>query len=327
MDVLADIKSRSKEEFLIDCVWQYSFAGKQQAGWHDGRWLIDLIIRNNIAGINASRNKGISQGRMLKSLEKLSSGYRINRAGDDAAGLAISELMRSQIRGLNQAMRNTQDGVGMTQTGDGALTEVHSMLERLKTLAVQSANSTYTTIARGNLDAERAELMEEINRIGETSNFGEIPLFDGSQVDATNVELPKLSELLEQKIQLQIGHTAEEILNVPRFCMSETGLNLQTVDFTTRDKANASIEFIDTAIEAVADIRAEFGAAQNHLEHTYSNLSVTSENVTAAESRIRDTDMADELTTFTKDNIVLQSANSMAAQANASVELVLNLLR
>lgn len=286
-----------------------------------------MIIRNNIAGINATRNKGISQGRMLKSLEKLSSGYRINRAGDDAAGLAISELMRNQIRGLDQAMRNTQDGIGMTQTGDGALTEVHSMLERLKTLAVQSANSTYTTIARENLDAERSELMEEINRIGETSNFGEIPLFDGGELAAPPADIPTLAELLDKQIQLQVGCNAEEILQVPRYCMSETGLNLQDVNFMTRDKANASIEYIDAAIEAVADIRAEFGAAQNHLEHTHNNLSVTSENVTAAESRIRDTDMADELTTFTKDNIVLQSANSMAAQANASVELVLNLLR
>lgn len=288
-----------------------------------------MIIQHNVPGINASRNKGISQGRMLKSLEKLSSGYRINRAGDDAAGLAISELMRNQIRGLDQAMRNTNDGISMTQTGDGALTEVHSMLERLKTLAVQSANSTYTTLARGNLDAERAELLSEINRIGQTSNFGEIPLFDGKELskDVPAEELPKLSEVMDKYIKLQIGHTDKEVLDVPRFCMSDKGLGLGTIDFTTQDAANASIKNIDIAIEAVADIRAEFGAAQNHLEHTYSNLSVTSENMTSAESRIRDTDMADEFTTYTKDNITLQSANSMAAQANAAIGVVLDLLR
>lgn len=284
-----------------------------------------MIIRNNIPGINASRNKGISQSRMLKSLEKLSSGYRINRAGDDAAGLAISELMRNQIRGLNQAMRNVNDGISMTQTGDGALTEVHSMLERMKTLAVQSANGTYTTLARENLDAERVQLLDELNRIGKTSNFDEIPLFDESDPPAGFTPPEKSSA--DPNITLQIGHTAQETMDVPRYYMSDRGLKLEAIDFKTIEAANNSIKNIDDAIEAVADIRAGFGAAQNHLEHTYSNLSVTSENMTSAESRIRDTDMADEITTFTKDNITLQSANSMAAQANASVELVLNLLR
>lgn len=300
--------------------------GSDEIGCDDGRWLIDLIIQHNIPGINATRNKGISQERMLKSLEKLSSGYRINRAGDDAAGLAISELMRNQIRGLDQAMRNANDGIGMTQTGDGALTEVHSMLERMKTLAVQSANSTYTTMARENLDAERAQLIDEINRIGQTSNFGEIPLFDGDD-DRVVLDPPKLSKIMEQQIQLQIGHTDKEVLDVPRYQMNGNGLGIGDIDFKTQTGANAAIEHIDIAIEAVADIRAEFGAAQNHLEHTYNNLSVTSENMTSAESRIRDTDMADEITTFTKDNITLQSANSMAAQANAAMGVVLNLLQ
>lgn len=284
-----------------------------------------MIIRNNIPGINASRNKGISQSRMLKSLEKLSSGYRINRAGDDAAGLAISELMRNQIRGLNQAMRNTQDGISMTQTGDGALTEVHAMLERMKTLAVQSANGTYTSLARANLDEERVELLDEINRIGATSNFDDIPLFDESDPPA-GFTPPEKSQA-DPEITLQIGHTAEETIDVHRYYMSDRGLKLDTTNFKTLDDANNSIQYIEDAIEAVADIRADFGAVQNHLEHTYSNLSVTSENMTSAESRIRDTDMADEMTTFTKDNITLQSANSMAAQANAAIETVLDLLR
>ena len=143
-----------------------------------------MIIQHNIAGINSSRNKGITEGKMKKSLEKLSSGYRINRAGDDAAGLAISELMRSQIRGLDQAMRNTNDGIGLTQTGDGALAEVHAMLERMKTLAIQSANGTYDSVARGNLDAERQQLLEEMDRIGQTTNFDEITLFDAGDPPA-----------------------------------------------------------------------------------------------------------------------------------------------
>lgn len=286
-----------------------------------------MIIQNNIAGINASRNRGITEGKMKKSLEKLSSGYRINRAGDDAAGLTISELMRTQIRGLDQAMRNTNDGIGLTQTGDGALAEVHSMLERMKTLATQSANGTYTTVARENLDFEREQLIDEINRIGKTTNFDEIPLFDGTEpAGLPIIEPPKRTDDLGD-ITLQIGHSQPEVLNVPRYYMSDTGLNLQDIHIKDIDAANAAMKNIDVAIEAVADIRAEFGAAQNHLEHTYQNLSVTSENMTAAESRIRDTDMADEFTELTKNNIMFQAGASMCAQANSLPELVMNLLR
>ena len=283
-----------------------------------------MIIQNNIAGINASRNKGIAEGKMRKSLEKLSSGYRINRAGDDAAGLAISELMRSQITGLNQAMRNVNDGISMTQTGDGALMEVHSMLERMKTLAVQSANGTYNSIARENLDAERMELFHEINRIGETSNFDEIPLFESEKPAGQIIEPPKRSDEI---ITLQIGHSDKELLDVPRYYMSVEGLALEDMKFTTLDEANKAVSKIDIAIEAVADIRADFGAAQNHLEHTHNNLSVTSENMTSAESRIRDTNIAEEFTEFTKENITFQAATSMSAQANSVPELVISLLR
>ena len=281
-----------------------------------------MIIQNNIAGINASRNKGIAEGKMRKNLEKLSSGYRINRAGDDAAGLTISELMRSQITGLNQAMRNVNDGISMTQTGDGALTEVHSMLGRLKTLATQSANGTYNSIARGNLDAERLQLFDEINRIGETSNFDEIPLFDSADPPGV-IEPPVPSD----EITLQIGHSQQETMDVTRFYMSTQALDLEGMDFTTLEGANALVDKLAVAIEAVADIRAEFGAAQNHLEHTHNNLSVTNENMSSAESRIRDTNMAEEFTEFTKENIIYQAATSMAAQANSLPELVINLLR
>ncbi len=284
-----------------------------------------MIIQTNVAGINSSRNKSITEGKLKKSLEKLSSGYRINRAGDDAAGLAISELMRWQIRGLDQAIKNSNDGIGLTQTGDGALMEVHSMLGRMKTLATQSANGTYNSIARGNLDQEVKQLLDEIDRIGVTSNFDEIPLFDGES--AVTPPLPKPARQGDTEITLQIGHSAPEILDVPRYCMSSKGLDLAGLDITDLTKANAAIDKIEVAIEAVSDIRAGFGAAHNHLEHTIQNLSVTSENVTSAESRIRDTDIADEFTSYTRDNILYQAGNSMCAQANSIPEMVMRLLQ
>lgn len=283
-----------------------------------------MIIRNNIPGINAARNKGISEGKMKKSLEKLSSGYRINRAGDDAAGLAISELMRNQIKGLDQAMRNCNDGISFTNTGDGALAEVHSMLSRMKTLAVQSANGTYNSIARGNLDKEREKLLEEIDRIGETSHFAGIQLF-GHDDAPKGPPLPQI--VAGDDVIFQVGASAEETLVMERYYIGKENLGLGGIDFKTLDTANNSVPAIEEAIEAVADVRATFGAASNRLEHAYNNLYVTDENMNAAESQIRDTDMADEFTEFTKDNIIFQSANAMAAQANSTVELVLNLLQ
>ena len=275
-----------------------------------------MVIQNNIAGFNASRNKGITEGKMRKSLEKLSSGYRINRAGDDAAGLAISEWMRNQITALDQAMRNVNDGISMTSTGDGALTEVHAMLERLKTLAIQSANGTYTTLARENLDAERMQLLDEIDRIGEMSDFDEIPLFDAAKEKPGGA--PFVPPEQKDDITLQIGASVKETLDVPRYYMSSNALLLNETDFTTLDAANESVTLIDNAIEAVADI---------HLEHTHNNLSVTSENMTAAESQIRDTNVAEEFTLYTKDNIVYQSSNSMVAQANSIPGMILQLLQ
>ena len=283
-----------------------------------------MIIQHNIPGINATRNKGISEGRLKKNLEKLSSGYRINRAGDDAAGLTLSELMRGQISGLNQAMRNVNDGISMTQTGDGVLTEVHAMLGRMKTLAVQSANGTYTTAAWENLDAERLQLLDEINRIADSSHFNGIPFFARGAVQEP---LPNMADGDEANIQLQVGYSAPETMDVHRYKLGDSELMLKDTKFTTIEDANASIDQIEKAIEAVSDIRADFGAAYNHLEHTHNNLSVTTENMTAAESQIRDTKMADEITQFTKNNIFYQSANSMAAQANAVMQNVLSLIQ
>ena len=282
-----------------------------------------MIIQHNIPGINATRNKGISEGKLRKNLEKLSSGYRINRAGDDAAGLALSEKMRCQMEGLEQSLRNCNDGISMTNTGDGALTEVHAMLQRLQTLANESANGTYNTVARGNLDQERVRLLDEIDRITQASNFDDIPLFDASDNLPAGFTPPELKD----SIDLQIGPTAEETLAVERFYMSSKALLLDSTDFTTQADANAAVDTINVAIEAVADVRAAFGAAGNRMQHAYANLSVENENITAAESQIRDTDMAEEYTYFTKENIVLQSANAMNAQANSIVQSVLSLLQ
>ncbi len=294
----------------------------------EGGWEI-MIIRNNIAGINSNRNKGIAETKMKKNLEKLSTGYRINRAGDDAAGLAISELMRSQIGGIDQALRNCNDGISMTNTGEGALTEVHAMLQRMKTLAVQSANGTYTSEARANLDAERVQLLDELNRIGANSNFDGIPLFkSGEPKGYPDIEPPTLAEdEKERAITLQIGYSQAETLDVGRYYMSDKALLLNDTKFTTLTDANEAIPKIETAIEAVADIRANFGANLNHMEHTHNNLTVTSENMTTAESRIRDTKMAEEFVAYTKENIVYQSSTSMAAQANSTVQQVLSLLQ
>lgn len=286
-----------------------------------------MQVQNNIASINAARNQGIETGKLKKSLEKLSSGFRIVRAGDDAAGLAISEGMRSRINSLNQAMRNIDDGIGLTNVGDGALTEVHSMLQRLKTLALKSANGTYDQSNRETLNMEKDQILEEIDRIGSTTKFGEISLF--SRADAnTNTQLwqpPKLDDT----IPLQIGGSAqaEEVLDVERYYIGSKELQLDQTDFSDVEKGHKSVGYIENAIEAVSKVRASFGAAYMHLEHTHNNLSVTSENMQAAESQIRDTNMAEEITKYTSSNIVLQSSNMMLTNANNLPQTILELLK
>lgn len=286
-----------------------------------------MQVQNNIASINAARNQGIETGKLKKSLEKLSSGFRIVRAGDDAAGLAISEGMRSRINSLNQAMRNIDDGIGLTNVGDGALTEVHSMLQRLKTLALKSANGTYDQSNRETLNMEKDQILEEIDRIGSTTKFGGISLF--SRADAnTNTQLwqpPKLDDT----IPLQIGGSAqaEEVLDVERYYIGSRELQLDQTDFSDVEKGHKSVGYIENAIEAVSKVRASFGAAYMHLEHTHNNLSVTSENMQAAESQIRDTNMAEEITKYTSSNIVLQSSNMMLTNANNLPQTILELLK
>ena len=286
-----------------------------------------MQVQNNIASINAARNQGIETGKLKKSLEKLSSGFRIVRAGDDAAGLAISEGMRSRINSLNQAMRNIDDGIGLTNVGDGALTEVHSMLQRLKTLALKSANGTYDQSNRETLNMERDHILEEIDRIGSTTKFGEISLFSraDAKTDTTLWQPPKLDDT----IPLQIGGSAQtgEVLDVERYYIGKKELKLDKTDFSKVEKGQESVGYIENAIEAVSKVRASFGAAYMHLDHTHNNLSVTSENMQAAESQIRDTNMAEEITKYTSSNIVLQSSNMMLTNANNLPQTILELLK
>ena len=288
-----------------------------------------MQVQNNIASINAARNQGIETGKLKKSLEKLSSGFRIVRAGDDAAGLAISEGMRSRINSLNQAMRNIDDGIGLTNVGDGALTEVHSMLQRLKTLALKSANGTYDQSDRETLNMEKDHILEEIDRIGSTTKFGEISLF--SRADAnTNTDPPLWQPPeLDDTIPLQIGGSTQagEVLDVERYYIGSKELQLDKTDFSDVKKGQESVGYIENAIEAVSKVRASFGAAYMHLDHTHNNLSVTSENMQAAESQIRDTNMAEEITKYTSSNIVLQSSNMMLTNANNLPQTILELLK
>ena len=286
-----------------------------------------MQVQNNIASINAARNQGIETGKLKKSLEKLSSGFRIVRAGDDAAGLAISEGMRSRINSLNQAMKNIDDGIGLTNVGDGALTEVHSMLQRLKTLALKSANGTYDQSNRETLNMERDHILEEIDRIGSTTKFGEISLF--SRADANAITPGWQPPELDDTIPLQIGGSTQdgEVLDVERYYIGSKELQLDRTNFSTVEKGQKSVEYIENAIEAVSKVRASFGAAYMHLEHTHNNLSVTSENMQAAESQIRDTNMAEEITKYTSSNIVLQSSNMMLTNANNLPQTILELLK
>lgn len=286
-----------------------------------------MQVQNNIASINAARNQGIETGKLKKSLEKLSSGFKIVRAGDDAAGLAISEGMRSRINSLNQAMKNIDDGIGLTNVGDGALTEVHSMLQRLKTLALKSANGTYDQSNRETLNMEKDQILEEIDRIGSTTKFGGISLFSRADAITPGWQPPELDD--KNPIPLQIGGSAqaEEVLDVERYYIGSKELQLDQTNFSTVEKGQKSVGYIENAIEAVSKVRASFGAAYMHLEHTHNNLSVTSENMQAAESQIRDTNMAEEITKYTSSNIVLQSSNMILTNANNLPQTILELLK
>ena len=271
-----------------------------------------LRINQNIAALNAYRNLSTTDGQMSKSLEKLSSGFRINRAADDAAGLSISEGLRSQVNGLKVAVRNSQDGISVVQTAEGALTETHAILQRMRDLAVQAANEgSADATARDAAELEVTALAEELTRISDTTRYGGTNLLDGSFSGV-----------------FQVGANAGENLTVAvAQDFDAAGLAVDALDFTAAGGADSAITAIDAAIATVSSERASLGAVQNRFEHTISNLSVAAENLAASESRIRDTDMALEMVSFTRAQILSQAGTAMLAQANSAPQGVLQLLR
>src|SRR6476661_2203612 len=271
-----------------------------------------LQINHNIMAMNAYRNLSATQNDLSKSLEKLSSGLRINRAADDAAGLVVSEKLRSQVSGLGVAVRNAQDGISVVQTAEGALTESTSILQRMRDLAVQANNVGATdSSAQAAAQTEVDQLAKELDRIATTTKFGSKSLLNGSFTGASGDFL--------------VGSNAGETINVGIANMSFTGLGFTGTTLSVT--AASGLASIDAALSTVGSTRGTLGAVQNRLEHTISNLSVAKENLAASESRIRDTDMADEMTKFTRSNILQQAGTAMLAQANAQSQGVLQLLQ
>ena len=277
-----------------------------------------MVVQHNLQAANTNRQLGITTSAQAKSTEKLSSGYKINRAADDAAGLSISEKMRSQIRGLNKASSNAQDGVSLVQTAEGALNETHSILQRMNELATQAANDTNTSVDRNAIKDELKQLTSEIDRIKSTTQFNTMNLLDGTFSGDTH------------KMKLQVGALSGQVIDFNIKKMGATAIGLVKVDdihVSTFTKAGSYMKKVQTAIENVSKQRSALGAIQNRLEHTIANLDTTSENTQAAESRIRDTDMASEMVTYSKNNILAQAGQSMLAQANQSTQGVLSLLQ
>lgn len=382
-----------------------------------------MRINHNISAINTNRQLGVANGNQAKSMEKLSSGFRINRAGDDAAGLAISEKMRAQVRGLDQASSNAQDGISLIQTAEGALNETHSILQRMRELAVQSSNDTNTNTDRAEIQKEVDQLIEEIDRIANTTEFNTKKLLNGdlSGVDtetgsvvlnektanvfstatfstsattvanssynvkitekigtssfkiewtdqngvtgstvrngaaassivaggatlgivvnlttlstlsigkeATYTSRATVTDTTDSSLTYQIGANSSQTMRVAIEDMSATALNVNAIDVSSSGAAEASISAINKAIEDVSSQRSKLGAFQNRLEHTINNLGTSSENLTAAESRIRDVDMAKEMMNQTRESILAQASQAMLAQANQKPQAVLQLLQ
>jgi len=280
---------------------------------------ISMIINHNVPAMNTNRQLAINDNNTSKSLEKLSSGLRINRAGDDAAGLAISEKMRSQIRGLDQASRNAQDDISLIQTAEGAMGTIEEILQRMKELAVQSSNDTNTTSDRVQIQTEINAITAEISRIATVTEFNTQKLLNGT---------------FSNKV-FHIGANASQSITISIASMSAASLGVsvgtasagKTINFTTQSSANVAISALQIAIDSVSTARAKLGAIQNRLEYTVQNLGVASENTSSAESRIRDVDMSKEMMSFTKNNILSQAATAMLAQANQMPQNVLSLLR
>ena len=275
-----------------------------------------MRINHNIAALNTYRQLTGKVGNTGKSLEKLSSGLRINKAGDDAAGLAISEKMRAQIRGLDQASRNASDAISLIQTAEGALTETHSILQRMRELAVQSATDTNTDTDRVAIQEEIKNLLTEVDRIADETTFNGTKLLDGN---FSSKEF-HIGANQGQSMDVTIGGMTAQNLGFSDGCD-------YTLKLDTKEAANTAINTIDAAIQKVSSERAKLGGVQNRLEHTINNLGATSENLAASESRIRDVDMAKEMMEFTKNNILSQASQAMLAQANMQPQSVLQLLQ
>jgi flagellin len=269
---------------------------------------MSLRIQNNVEAFNAHRQLTATSSKLAKSMERLASGYRINRAADDAAGLAISEKLRGQVQGLGQAQRNTLDAVSMVQVAEASLVEVHSMLQRIRELAVQYKNGSLSTQDQAAIQSEVNQLASEIERIGADSEFNQIKLLNSNST----------------RITFQVGAEDGQTIGVSSISLSQV---IGTAAFSLSAAGANDISEIDAAITAVSTQRATFGAIQNRLEHTLSNLATYEENLTASESRIRDVDMAKEMATFTKYQILQQAGVAMLAQANQSHQSVLSLLK
>ena len=273
-----------------------------------------MVVQHNMQAMNSNRMLGLTSSALTKSTEKLSSGYKINRAADNAAGLAISEKMRRQVRGLTQASSNAQDGISAVQTAEGALNEVHDMLQRMNELAVQAANDTNMSTDRSYIQAELTQLMSEISRVATTTTFNEQCLLNGS--------------FTGKKLQVGAESGTDQVISISISAMSASGLGLTatSIKVSTHAADQTSIQKIKSAIKQVNTQRSNLGAIQNRLEHTIANLDNVVENTTAAESRIRDTDMAAEMVKFSNRNILQQAGQAMLAQANQSNQGVLSLL-
>ena len=274
-----------------------------------------MVVQHNLTAMNSNRMLGVTTSTQAKSTEKLSSGYKINRAADDAAGLAISEKMRRQVRGLSQAVANAQDGISAVQTAEGALGEVHDMLQRMNELAVKAGTDTLQASDRDYIQSEVDALLTEIDRVSATTTFNEQALLDGN--------------FTGKKLQVGAESTASNQIEMSIGSMNTTGLSINAlkVSGSTGSVARASIDKIKKALENVSKQRSDLGAVQNRLEHTVKNLDNVVENTQAAESQIRDTDMATEMVRYSNNNVLAQAGQAMLAQANQSNQGVLSLLR
>ncbi|WP_194190939.1 flagellin [Clostridium chrysemydis] len=269
-----------------------------------------MIINHNMNAMNANRQMGVNSFNQAKSMEKLSSGLRINRAGDDAAGLSISEKMRGQIRGLEQGSRNSQDGISLIQTAEGATNETHSILQRMRELSVQSSNGTNISEDRAQIQKEFSQLKDEITRIGDQTQFNKQSLIKSAKT-----------------VKFQVGANSGQTISIKLDDMRTSALGLKSATVSSQAGASKAITSIDAAIQKVSGFRADLGSVQNRLESSIRSTNNTAENLQSAESRVRDVDMAKEMMNFSKSNILSQAAQAMLAQANQQPQGVLQLLR